>query len=163
MNTDFFDLCGQIYADFSTPLSPSCEEGSLSHSQALALTIRARDVAGGAIALPEFWSASGACAFVLKSSFNSLYDPFGSPCRGQKPSLPLRKAPPLTPALFNGLYTPFGSPVCGGQKPQERGRKPPSGAQNRYALRLADHQRSPPNCAGWDRMGGTLKGKRVKK
>ena len=50
------------YADFSTPLSPSCEEGSLSHSQALALSIRARDVAGGAIALPEFWSASGACA-----------------------------------------------------------------------------------------------------
>ena len=42
------------YADFSTPLSPSCEEGSLSHSQALALSIRARDVAGGAIALPEF-------------------------------------------------------------------------------------------------------------
>ena len=50
------------YADFSTPLSPSCEEGSLSHSQALALSIRARDVAGDAIALPEFWSASGACA-----------------------------------------------------------------------------------------------------
>ena len=28
------------------------------------------------------------------------------------------------------------------------------GARNRYALRLADHQRSTPNCAGWDR-GGT--------
>ncbi|WP_297243855.1 hypothetical protein [uncultured Prevotella sp.] len=27
------------------------------------------------------------------------------------------------------------------------------GAQNRYALRLADHQRSTPGCAGWDRMG----------
>ena len=25
------------------------------------------------------------------------------------------------------------------------------GARNRYALRLADHQRSTPNCAGWDR------------
>ena len=124
MNTDFFDLCGQIYADFSTPLSPSCEEGSLSHSQALALSIRARDVAGDAIALPEFWSASGACAFVLKSSFNSLYDPFGSPCRGQKPSLPLKKAPPLISVFFNGLYTPFGSPVWG-QKPQGRRGKPP--------------------------------------
>ena len=43
-----------------------------------------------------------------------------------RPSLPLRKAPPLTPAL----------------SPQERGRKPPSGARNRYAIRLADHQRS---------------------
>ena len=28
------------------------------------------------------------------------------------------------------------------------------GAQNRYALRLADHQRSTPDCAGWDRRGG---------
>ena len=27
------------------------------------------------------------------------------------------------------------------------------GAQNRYALRLADHQRSSPCCAGWDRLG----------
>ena len=26
------------------------------------------------------------------------------------------------------------------------------GARNRYAIRLADHQRSTPNCAGWDRM-----------
>ena len=27
------------------------------------------------------------------------------------------------------------------------------GARNRYALRLADHQRSSPDCAGWDRRG----------
>ena len=27
------------------------------------------------------------------------------------------------------------------------------GAQNRYVLRLADHQRSTPSCAGWDRQG----------
>ena len=26
------------------------------------------------------------------------------------------------------------------------------GARNRYALRLADHQRSSPFCAGWDRL-----------
>ena len=26
------------------------------------------------------------------------------------------------------------------------------GARNRYALRLAGHQRSSPSCAGWDRM-----------
>ena len=26
------------------------------------------------------------------------------------------------------------------------------GARNRYALRLADHQRSSPCCAGWDRL-----------
>ena len=54
-----------------------------------------------------------------------------------RPSLPLRKAPPLI-SVFS---------------PQARRRKPPSGAQNRYALRLADHQRSSPGCAGWDRLG----------
>ena len=86
---------------------------------------------------------------------NMLSHHKGIVLKSSRPSLPLKKAPPLTPALFNGLYTPFGSPVCGGQKPQERGRKPPSGAQNRYALRLAGHQRSPPNCAGWDRMGNS--------
>ena len=26
------------------------------------------------------------------------------------------------------------------------------GARNRYALRLTDHQRSSPDCAGWDRL-----------
>ena len=57
------------------------------------------------------------------------------------------------PSPLQWSLTPFGSPVCGGQKPQERGRKPPSGAQNRYAVRLADHQRSSPCCAGWDRLG----------
>ena len=71
---------------------------------------------------------------------NMLSHHKGIVLKSSRPSLPLKKAPPLTPALFNGLYTPFGSPVCGGQKPQERGRKPPSGAQNRYALRLAGHQ-----------------------
>ena len=69
---------------------------------------------------------------------NGLYTPFGSPVSGgQKPSLSLRKAPPLTPAL----------------SPQERGRKPPSSARNRCAIRLSDHQRSTPYCAGWDRLG----------
>ena len=55
--------------------------------------------------------------FFRKPTLKGLYTPFGSPiCGGQKPSLPLRKTPPLTPALFNGLYTPFGSP-CRRQKP----------------------------------------------
>ena len=83
---------------------------------------------------------------------NMLSHHKGIVLKSSRPSLPLKKAPPLTPALFNGLYTPFGSPVCGGQKPQERGRKPPSGAQNRYALRLAGHQSPSPSCAGWDRL-----------
>ena len=51
---------------------------------------------------------------------NMLSHHKGIVLKSSRPSLPLKKAPPLTPALFNGLYTPFGSPVCGGQKPQER-------------------------------------------
>ena len=30
------------------------------------------------------------------------------------------------------------------------------GARNHYALRLADHQRSTPDCAGWDRLNAML-------
>ena len=67
----------------------------------------------------------------------------------------LRKGDVFRKPTFNGLYTPFGSPVSGGQKPQERGRKPPSSARNRCAIRLSDHQRSTPYCAGWDRLGYT--------
>ena len=30
------------------------------------------------------------------------------------------------------------------------------GARDRFALRLADHQRSSPDCAGWDRLNPYL-------
>ena len=90
--------------------------------------------------------------FVLKSSFNSLYDPFGSPCRGQKPSLPLKKAPPLISVFFNGLYTPFGSPVWG-QKPQGRRGKPPYSVLEPLRYKVGGPKRSAPCCAGWDRQG----------
>ena len=59
--------------------------------------------------------------------FNSLYDPFGSPCRGQIPQGKRGNRP------FNSLYAPFDSP-CRGQKR----------CSNRFAIRLADHQRSTP-------------------
>ena len=39
--------------------------------------------------------------------------------RPTRPSLPLKKAPPLISVFFNSLYDPFGSP-CRGQKPQGR-------------------------------------------
>ena len=78
--------------------------------------------------------------FSQRESFSKTYPSFLTVKEGifrkpTRPSLPLRKAPPLPPTL----------------SPQERGRKPPSGAQNRYAIRLADHQRSSPCFAGWDR------------
>ena len=55
-----------------------------------------------------------------------------------RPSLPLRKAPPLI-----SVFSPQG----------RRGKPLLLVARNRYALRLADHQRSSPCCAGWDRLG----------
>ena len=56
-----------------------------------------------------------------------------------RPSLPLRKAPPLI-SVFS---------------PQGRRGKPPSGARNRYALRLVGHQSPRHVCAGWDRLDAT--------
>ena len=53
--------------------------------------------------------------------------------KSTRPSLPLKKAPPLISVFSNSLYDPFGSP-CRGQKR----------SSNRYAIRLADHQRSTP-------------------
>ena len=48
----------------------------------------------------------------------------------------------LTKPLFNNLYAPFGSPSSGGQKPSgTRGCNHPSGARNRFALRLADQSK----------------------
>ena len=55
-----------------------------------------------------------------------------------RPSLPLRKAPPLTPTL-----SPSG----------EREETALLGARNRYAIRLAGHQSPRHGCAGWDRLG----------
>ena len=52
--------------------------------------------------------------------------------KSSRPSLPLKKAPPII-SVFS---------------PQARRRKPPSGARNRYAIRLADHQRSSPWLCG---------------
>ena len=42
--------------------------------------------------------------------------------------------------LLQWSLHPLRSPVSGGQKPQGRRGKPPSGARNRYAIRLAGHQ-----------------------
>ena len=91
--------------------------------------------------------------FFLKSSFNSLYDPFDSPYRGQKPSLPLKKA------FFYLSVSPARRAPLSPQAPlpQEAGDVTALlGARDRFALRLADHQRSAPDFAGWDRLDAML-------
>ena len=66
--------------------------------------------------------------------------------KSTRPSLPLKKAPPLISVFFNSLYDPFGSP-CRGQKR----------CSNRCAIRMADHQKSAlVFCAGWDRLAVLL-------
>ena len=68
-----------------------------------------------------------------KLSLRSFAQPFPSGYRG------------CANRPFNSLYDPFGSP-CRGQKR----------SSNRYAIRLADHQRSTPVFyAGWDRREKT--------
>ena len=44
---------------------------------------------------PSSLTLKGGSTAFPKPLSNGLYTPFGSPYRGQKPSLPLRKAPPL--------------------------------------------------------------------
>ena len=96
--------------------------------------------------IPSFFVDKASCTrqFESELSLHSLASLFpikkGFFRKPTRPSLPLRKAPPLI-SVFS---------------PQGRRGKPPSGAQNRYALRMADHQRSSPYCAGWDRLDAGL-------
>ena len=48
--------------------------------------------------------------------------------KSTRPSLPLKKAPPLFSVFFNSLYDPFGSP-CRGEKPQGKRKTALLGAQ----------------------------------
>ena len=93
-------------------------------------------------------------AFFESLLVNSLYDPFGSPCRGQKPF------PKGAPPRFSKTYPSFLTVKEGSTSspkpppPQKEGDvTAPPRSSNRYAIRLADHQRSAPGfCAGWDRL-----------
>ena len=55
-----------------------------------------------------------------KPTLNGLYTPFGSPVSGQKPSLPLRKAPPFSPSLSSIVFTTPSVPLIGDRNPQGR-------------------------------------------
>ena len=92
---------------------------------------------GGSTAFPKplfSWRRLAALGIVQASlTLLSFAQPFPSGYRG------------CTNRPFNSLYDPFGSP-CRGQKR----------CSNRYAIRLADHQRSTPVFyAGWDRREKT--------
>ena len=94
----------------------------------------------------EFSLHSLASLFPIKEGvFSKTYPSFltvkeGVLLKSSRPSLPLKKAPPLTP-----------SPLSSGA----REKTALLGARNRYAIRLADHQRPSPCYAGWDRQRNT--------
>ena len=73
---------------FSTPLSPSCEEGggSLTHSQALALSKRARDVTALRCSEPLRYKVDGASK---PSPGCAGWDRMGAVCRLRPPELVL--------------------------------------------------------------------------
>ena len=83
---------------------------------------------------PSFFDKAGCTRqFESELSLRSFAQPFPSGDKG------------CANRPFNSLYDPFGSP-CRGQKR----------SSNRYAIRLADHQRSTPVFyAGWDRREKT--------
>ena len=62
-----------------------------------------------------------ALTLLLMLRLTIIISAFREPTR---PSLPLKKSPPLISVFFNSLYAPFGSP-CREQKPQGRRWKPP--------------------------------------
>ena len=57
--------------------------------------------------------------------------------KSTRPSLPLKKAPPLTPTL----------------SPQERGRKPPYSVLEPLRYKVGGPSEVSPDYAGWDRQG----------
>ena len=70
--------------------------------------------------------------------------------------LPLRlscKESSTSNQAFSIVFTTPSVPLVGDRNLRRKDVTALLGARNRYAIRLADHQRSSPCCAGWDRMG----------
>ena len=90
--------------------------------------------------------------------FNGLYDRFRFPFKGTETS-GKKRGTALLGAICSKTYPSFltvkeGSTSHLGLLPSGKKRKTALlGARNRYALGLADHQRSAPDFAGWDRWG----------
>ena len=68
---------------------------------------------------------------------NMLSHHKGIVLKSSRPSLPLKKAPPLTPTL----------------SPQERGRKPPYSVLEPLRYKVGGPSKVSPGYAGWDRQG----------
>ena len=65
--------------------------------------------------------------------------------------LPLAKGSSTSNQAFSIVFTTLSIPLAGDRNLRRKDVTALLGARNRYALRLADHQRSSPCCPGWDR------------
>ena len=104
-----FFFYGHNVSFFRLPCPPLAKRGSLTHSQALALSKRARDVTALQVL--------------------SVRKP-------TRPSLPLRKAPPLTPAL----------------SPRREGGNRPTRCSEPLRYKVGGASKPSPGFAGWDRL-----------
>ena len=129
----FYVITKELLAFFRKPTCPSLnlKRSSKTHQSSLSLKRSSKthqsslNLKGGSTAFPKplFLMEKVGCTRQYESelSLRSFAQPFPSGYRG------------CTNRPFNSLYDPFGSP-CRGQKR----------CSNRYAIRLADHQRSTP-------------------
>ena len=83
-----------------------------------------------------------------KPTFNSLYDPFGSPYRGQKPSLPLKKEfflPLRLSCKESSTFSPSPSSSGSGDVTALRCSEP-------LRYKVGGPSKVSPYCAGWDHL-----------
>ena len=110
-----------------------------------------RCVKGRVIIIPSFFVDKASCTrqFESELSLHSLASLF-----------PLKEGSTSHPDPLQWSLHPLRFPrLRGTETSGAREETALLGAQNRFALRLADHQRSSPCCAGWDRLavaGGDL-------
>ena len=118
-----------------------------------------RCVKGRVIIIPSFLTLKEGSTFLTKPLFNGLYTPFGSPVSGGQKPQGREDVTALQCCICPTCPSPAGGSLTHSQALalSKRARDVTAllGARNRYALRLADHQRSSPYFAGWDRMGNS--------
>ena len=70
-----------------------------------------------------------------------------------RPSLPLRKAPPLSPSLSSIVFTTPSVPLLGDRSPQGREDVTALRCSEPLRYKVGGASKPSPDCAGWDRRG----------
>ena len=120
---------------------------NISHANAIAEFYREHGIAAVAIDSKTPSSLRKELIERFKASYTYLNLPFSN----HQTSIRHKDCSKITPSLFTLIEgsTSHPDPLSSGAREETA----LLGARNRFALRLADHQRSSPYCAGWDRLG----------